>query len=183
MTAAYPTPRPPLGALVAFDAAVRPRSPRLVGLACACTLGISGAVRIGRLNGELARFGAARGAMPFPFITVNPAISVLAWLAGGLGWILQVSNIAIYLEALTDGLEPAAADITNFTASLLLLAPLWLTALHTARRIRTAQHLAGAPEQLGSPFRVALLTCLFPPAGLARLQGELNRAWDPWRAP
>lgn len=167
--------------VVAHDVPVRIRRPWLAAILCLLTLGIAGAFHHQRMTRDIARFGRARGAMPFPFVPVNPAASTLAWVAGLLAWYVVVASIVGYALAYADGLEPTSDDVTGFTSLALLLAPLWLVANQTARRIRTVQHLAGAPGRRPSPVRAALLTSLFPPLGTWMTRRELNRAWQVYR--
>ena len=117
--------------------------------------------------------------MPFAFTPVAPGASTLAWLAGLAAWYTVVAASIWYGVLLWEGeLEPGAEDITSFVSLALLLAPLWLVAIHTMRRIRTAQHLAGAHGPFPSPVKSALLLAAFPPLGTWNAQRQLNRAWD-----
>lgn len=165
----------------AHDTDVRLRRPALAALACLLTLGVWGAVHHQRLTRELARFGRARGRMPFPFIRVSPGASTLAWIAGLLGWYGLVAAIVAYVAQLLDGYTPSTEDITAFASIGLLLAPLWLAMSHTMRRIRTAQHLAGVDGPHPSPLRGAILAAIFPPLGSWHAQRQANRAWAAYR--
>jgi hypothetical protein len=161
----------------AYDTDVRMRRPIVAALLCLVTGGIWGAVHHFRLSSELQRYGRARGAMPFAFTPVAPGASTLAWVAGLAAWYGVVGATIAYLAWLGDGAQPSAEDITTAVSLLLMLAPLWLVAIHTMRRIRTAQHLAGATGPYPSPLRSALLLAAFPPLGTWNAQRQLNRAW------
>lgn len=163
----------------AYDVDVRMRRPALAAALCLLTGGIWGAIHHYRLSVELRRYGRARGAMPFAFTPVAPGASTVAWIAGLAAWYGVVAAASWYLARLWQGeLEPGAEDITSFVSLALLLAPLWLVAIHTMRRIRTAQHLAGASGPFPSPVKSALLLAAFPPLGTWNAQRQLNRAWD-----
>jgi hypothetical protein len=167
--------------VLAHDVRVKLRRPTLAGILCLLTFGIWGAVHHFRLTREVARFGRARGAMPFPFTPVNPGTSTLAWVAGLCSWYLLVGAAIAYGFELADGYEPTPDDVTLFASIVLLLAPLWLVASHTIERIRTVQHMAGVDGRHPSPGRGALLTSIFPPLGTWHAQRELNRAWQVYR--
>ena len=165
----------------AHDVDVRLRQPAFHALMCLLTAGIWGAVHHFRMTRDVARFGRARGAMPFPFIPVAPGSSTLAWLAGLGSWYLLVASSTAYAFELWDGASVEPDDVTGFVSLALLLAPLWLVATHTIRRIRTVQHLAGVDAPYPSPVRGALLTALFPPLYTWHAQRQLNRAWRVYR--
>lgn len=169
--------------MLAHDTSVRVRSPWLAAVLCVVTLGVVGAVRHGKVNGELRRFGRARGAMTFPFIRASPGVSVVAWVLGLVGYVVVIATIVGYVQRVASGrhdFDPG--DISSLSFVLLLLTPLWLTALHTARRIRTAQHLVGIVPPPTMTWWVTALTVVFPPIGTWRMQLEVNRAWNVWRA-
>lgn len=165
----------------AHDTSVVLRRPLLAALSCLLTGGLWGAVHHLRMSRELARFGRARGRMPFAFTTVNPGASTLAWLLGLAAWYGLAASIGLYARWLADGGDARLEDITSFASVVLLLAPLWLVSTHTIRRIRTAQHLAGVEGGAPSPLRGAMLTALFPPLGTWHAQRQLNRAWRVYR--
>lgn len=169
-------------ALLADGVPVRLRRPCVVAALCTLTLGITGAVHHHRINVELGRFGRARGAMPFPFITVNAGAATLTWIGGLLLWLVVVASVATWGVALAMGDATLAADDVSSLAGLaLLLAPLWLTGLHTMRRIRRAQFLVGVEQPTANPWRGAAFTALVPPLGSWNAQRELSRAWSVWR--
>ncbi|MCW2949007.1 MAG: hypothetical protein JWN41_20 [Thermoleophilia bacterium] len=164
-----------------LDTHVRPRSPIAAALWCVLTIGISGAVRYGRVNAEMRRLGRARGAMPFAFIRVRPVVSGFAWLFGFGAWVGAVAALVAYVRSVAYGNHHlAAADITGVAGCALFLVPLWLTVLHTGQRLQTTQHLVGELPRPGLAQRLALLAALCPPAGLWRVQHEANRAWQTW---
>lgn len=167
--------------MLAHDVEVRVRRPWLMGLLSLLTLGAWGAVHHFLLSRDIARFGRARGQMPFPFTPVAPGASTLAWVAGLLAWYGVVAALASWLFRLFDGYDPATEDVTSFVSLGLLLAPLWLVALHTLRRIRTVQHLAGTAAPYPSPLRGAALYAMLPPLGSWHAQRQLNRAWRVYR--
>jgi hypothetical protein len=165
-----------------YDTQVVLRSPAWAAAWCLLTVGVSGAVRHGRINGELARFGRARGRMPFAFIASAPARAVLAWVVGIIAWLLVVAAAVTYAGSVVDGSHTLATDDLTSAAGLgLLLVPLWLTARHTAQRIATASHLVGVVPDPRFPLRAAIATVLFPPAGTWSLQRAINRTWATWR--
>lgn len=164
------------------DTQVVLRSPGWAAFWCLATVGITGAVRHGRINGELARFGRARGRMPFGFITSSPPRAVLAWVSGIVGWLVVIAASITYVMAVAgDRHDVAADDLTSAAGLALLLVPLWLTARHTAQRIATATHLVGLVPDPRLPMTAAVATVLFPPAGTWSLQRAINRAWKTWR--
>lgn len=166
------------------DTDVVHRSPVAAALLCILTVGVLGAVRHGKVNGELRRLGRARGSMSFPFIRANPAVSVLAWILGLLLWGLVAYSLFTFVrELVVDRRDFEPGDITTVAGTLIFLAPLWLTSLHTGQRIRTAQHLVGIQPQPTMPLRIAASSVAFPPLGLWRQQREANRAWTTWRQP
>jgi hypothetical protein len=163
--------------VLAHDTDVRLRRPVAWALLCLVTGGIGGAVHHLRVTREIQGFGRARGQMPFAFTPVAPGSSTVAWLAGLLSWYVVVGSVAVYVYDLTHGWGPSPEDVTSLAAAALLLAPLWLVATHTIRRIRTVQHLAGVDGPFPSPMRGALLTAVLPPLGTWHVQRQLNRAW------
>lgn len=163
--------------VLAFDVRVQLRRPLLAATLCLLTLGVWGAVHHYQLSRDIARFGRARGAMPFAFTPVAPGASTLGWAAGLASWYLLVGAGTAYGFSLANGYEPAPDDVTSFTSLVLLLAPLWLVARHRIERIRTVQHMAGVDGRHPSPGVGAILTSLFPPLGTWHAQRELNRAW------
>lgn len=169
------------GEVLVHDATVRPRSPGWSALWCLVSFGIAGAVRHGRINAELARVGRARGTMPFPFVRVDPPTAVLAWLGGLLIWCFVAASVVQYVLELFDGYDPVAADITTFTGQALLLAPMWITQLHTGRRLRTVQHLVGVHPVTLQPWHLALAGVTVPPVATWLAQRAANRAWREWR--
>jgi hypothetical protein len=167
-----------------LDTPVRPRSPLAAATWCVLTAGISGAVRIGRLNGDLRRLGRARGAMPFAFIRVHPALSVLAWLMGIMAWVIVLASLIVYVHALvTNTRDASVTDLPSIALLGVLLLPLWLTVFHTGSRISTAQHLVGQLPDPSLPRTGALLAVTFPPAATWYLQRAANQAWNTWRQP
>jgi hypothetical protein len=168
--------------ITAYDTPVTERSPLGMAVGCVVTAGVFGAVHVHQVCGELARFGRARGRMPFPFISVNVGAMTLAWIAGAIAWALVVAATATYVRDVLDGVrEVGAGDITMFTTFAILLAPMVLVVAGTTRRIRTAQHLAGVEGPLASPARTTIAATAFPPLGNLLLQRELNRAWEAYR--
>ncbi len=165
----------------AHDVDVRIRRPVLQGVLCLLTLGVWGAVHHYRLTRDVARFGRARGAMPFAFTPVAAGGSTLGWVLGLIAWYILVFAAIAYGVSLADGYEPAPDDVTAFASLVLLMAPLWLVASHSIERIRTVQHMAGVDGSYPSPARGALLTSLFPPLGSWHAQRQLNRAWQEYR--
>lgn len=163
---------------LAHDTFVRQRSPGWTALGCLLTGGVIGAVHQHRVSSELARFGRARGRMPFPFIRSNPGVATVWWLVGLLAWYLLIGAVVTYVLGLGDGSDPSAADITTFASFVLLLAPLWLIATATIRHVRTAQHLAGVDGPWPSPVHGAMLVAAFPPLGTWYVQRQLNRVWQ-----
>ena len=164
--------------LRAGDVDVRLRSPIAAALWCTLTLGVVGAVQHNRVNDELRRFGRPRGAMPFAFIPVNVGAATLTWVGGLLLWFIVAGTLIAWLVALATGdtvLTPE--DISSVAGLALALAPLWLTGLHTMRRIRRAQFLVGVDQPSANPWRGAAMTALLPPLGSWNSQRELNRAW------
>jgi len=75
----------------------------------------------------------------------------------------------------------SSAAFTDLVSVVLLLAPLWLTTLHTARSVRPAQHMTGVERGLVNPYTVAVASCVLPPLGTALMVHALNRAWREWR--
>ncbi|MBC7460901.1 MAG: hypothetical protein H7287_06030 [Thermoleophilia bacterium] len=174
--------RPPRSSVRVHDTDVVPRSPVAAALLCIITLGVTGAVRHGKLNGELRRLGRARGSMTFPFIRSTPALSVLTWILGLLLWAVVVFSLVTFVrELVVDRRDFRPGDITSVAGTLIFLAPLWLTSLHTGQRIRTAQHLLGITPRASMPLRLAAAAVVFPPLGLWRQQREPNRAYATWR--
>lgn len=162
----------------AHDTTVTLRRPLLVGVACLLTLGIAGAVHHHRLSRDLARFGRARGAMPFPFIPVDPGTSTLAWSGGLLLWWGAVAGLVDFAIDMTTGYNDLGSeDVTLLASLLLLLAPAWIVAARTMMRIRTARHMTGSSGHMPSPTVAATLAALVPPIGSWQAQRELNRAW------
>ncbi|MCW2923262.1 MAG: hypothetical protein JWM98_666 [Thermoleophilia bacterium] len=169
--------------VLVHDTPVTVRRPWLAGTACLLTAGIAGAVHHHRMTRDLARFGRARGAMPFAFIPVTPGASTLAWVAGLLGWFGFVALVAaIAVQAARGAYDASSEDITTFASLLVLLAPAWIVAARTSRRITTARHLVGVPGSSPSPIVAAVIAALLPPLGSWHAQRQLNRAWEQWRA-
>jgi hypothetical protein len=167
--------------ILAHDTFVVERSPATAAVLCLLTGGITGAVHHFRITDELRRYGRARGRMPFAFVPVAPGASTLAWVVGLLAWYLVAFSVVAWVVGVIDGTTPSTGDVTTFTSLALLLAPLWLVAANSIRRIRTAQHLAGVEGPWPSPVRGALLAALFPPLGTWNAQRQLNRAWDSYQ--
>lgn len=176
-----PVPAPERRVLFVHDTLVRRVRPWVAGVQCLLTVGVSGAVRHYRLNDELRRFGRARGAMPFPFIPCTPWMALATWLLGGLLWACGAALVVMTLWPLVVDLDPDLEMIPSFASSVLLFAPFWLTTLHTARRIRTAQRLVGVdPDRLVEPIRAALIACLCPALYTWLAQRHADRVWRTW---
>lgn len=173
--------RPSTRTIRAHDVDVTLRRPLLTGALCLLTGGFWGAIHHYRLSRDVARFGRARGTMPFAFTPVAAGASTVAWCAGLASWYLLVGAAGAYGLSLGEGYEPGSEDVTGFVSLALLLAPLWLVTTHTIRRIRTVQHLAGVEGPYPSPTMSAIIAAAFPPLGSWHAQRQLNRAWHEYR--
>jgi hypothetical protein len=168
--------------ITVYDTHVRRVSAFRSALWCTLTLGVTGAIRQKRLNDELMRVGRRRGRMPFSYISVTPGTAATAWCFGMLGWFGAVAAIGYTAYLMWQGEVAPEAEWISAAASLAIcLAPLWMTALHTARRVRRAQHLVGVPNRYVRLDWAPMLAVVFPPLYLWYMQRNVNRAWDEWR--
>lgn len=164
-----------------FDTTVRPRRPFVAALWCFLTLGFAGAFTHNRVNSQLQRLGRQRGAMPFPFIPVETGTATLYWVLGILGWLaLVLAGVATVQDAI-NGYTRIDTEVIPAAATLaLMVSPLWMTALHTGRRVKTAQYLVGQEAKRTNPVRLAIAAVLFPPAYTLLLNRAANRMWKTW---
>lgn len=165
-----------------FDTTVHCRNPWVSALFSTLTVGISGAVAHSRVNRELAAIGRIRGAMPFPFIKCSPGSATAIWVIGLVCWFgAAFGVVGLIVEIHNHQWHMPSSDISLAASFSLLLIPLWMTQLHTARRIRTAQHLVGLDRKLTTPIHAAIVGVIFPPAFNFLSYKALNRAWSLWR--
>lgn len=165
------------------DTELRIVPPLRSALACLLTAGFSGSVTHHSVNAALADIGRVRGRMPFPFIASTPGVAALVWTIGAIGWLVVIAAIIGYSYLFSIDEAELTTDLVSGAAGAgMLLAPLWMTALHTGRRLRTAQHLVGVDRRWIEPMRAAIVAVVFPPAFTWMERRAANLAWSTWRS-
>jgi hypothetical protein len=151
----------------------KPRRPWLQALWCFLTFGVYGVVWHARANAEVEAYGGPREGMPFAYIEARPAWSAIAALAGGsFTWLLWLSLIGIAKKG--DWGVYSIMGVCSLAATTL---PVLASAHALARRMRTAQMLAGVEPVAPRPLLAGILSVLWFPAWCWYGQRALNRVW------